>query len=145
MYEFTIEKILSTDKTTSKIFLGAFAKNEVPTAFKFPACFIANTQARNRPGQHWLAFYYDSKGTCYFFDSYGRTPNYYNFKSYIQRTAKKCYYTNKRIQGDSYICGLYCVFYLLFKARNKEKIFFSKFTKSLKKNDEYILDNIKQY
>ena len=31
MYEFTIEKILTTDKVTSKIFLGAFAKNEIPT------------------------------------------------------------------------------------------------------------------
>ena len=144
MYEFTKEKILSTDKATSKIFLGAFAKNEVPTAFKFPTCFIVNTHARNRPGQHWLAFYYDAKGTCYFFDSYGRSPNYYNFKSYIQRTAKKCYYNDNRIQGDSYICGLYCVFYLLFKARNQEKIFFSKFTKNLDKNDKYILKNIKQ-
>ena len=61
MYEFTIEKILTTDKVTSKIFLGAFAKNEVPTEFKFPACFIVNTHARNKPGQHWLAFYYDSQ------------------------------------------------------------------------------------
>ena len=66
MYEFTIEKILTTDKETSKIFLGAFAKNEVPTEFKFPACFIANTHTRNKPGQHWLAFFYDAKGTCFF-------------------------------------------------------------------------------
>jgi len=51
MYEFTIEKILTTDKKTSKIFLGAFAKDEVPEEFKFPACFIANTHARNKPGQ----------------------------------------------------------------------------------------------
>ena len=70
MYEFTIEKILSTDRITSKIFLEA-SKNEVPTAFKFPACFIVNTHARNRTGQYWIAFYYDNKGTCYFFDSYG--------------------------------------------------------------------------
>ena len=42
MYELTIEKILTTDKKTSKIFLGAFVKDEVPEEFKFPACFIAN-------------------------------------------------------------------------------------------------------
>ena len=66
MYEFTIEKILSTDKATSKIFLGAFAKNEVPTAFKFPTCFIVNTHARNRPGQHWLAFIMTLKGLVIF-------------------------------------------------------------------------------
>jgi len=143
MYEFTIEKILTTDKKTSKIFLGAFAKNEVPTKFNLPACFIANTHCRNKPGQHWLAFYYDNKGNCYFFDSYGRSPLYYNFENYIKKTAKSCYYSNNRIQGYSYICGLYCIFFLLFKARNKEKLFFSKFTKNLNKNDRYILNNIK--
>ena len=36
MYEFEIEKILTTDKITSKIFWGASAKNEVPTKFKLP-------------------------------------------------------------------------------------------------------------
>ena len=143
MYEFTIEKILTTDKITSKIFLGAFANNEVTTKFKLPARFIANTQSRNKPGQHWLAFYYDFKGNCYFFDSYGRSPIYYNFENYIEKTAKSCYYSDNRIQGYSYICGLYCIFYLLFKARNKEKLFFSKFTKNLNKNDKYILNNIK--
>ena len=50
MYAFTIEKILTTDKTTSKIFLGAFAKNENPTKFKLPACFMANTHSRNKTG-----------------------------------------------------------------------------------------------
>ena len=113
MYEYTIGKILTTDKKTSKLFLGAFAKNENPTKFKLPACFIANTHSRNKPRQHWKAFYYDSKGMCYFFDSYGRSPNYYNFKHYIENTAKKCYYSNNRIQGYSYLCGLYCVFYIL--------------------------------
>ena len=67
MYEFTIEKILSTDTTTSKKFLGAFAKIEVPAALKFPECFIVITQARNIPGQHLLAFYYDAKETWLIF------------------------------------------------------------------------------
>ena len=129
MYEFTIEKILTTDKVTSKIFLGAFAKNEVPTEFKFPACFIVNTHARNKPGQHWLAFYYDSKGTCYFFDSYGRSPDYYNFKTYIERTAKKCFFSDNRIQGHSYFCGYYCVFIYYLKHAIKKKYFFQNLPK----------------
>ena len=83
MFENTIEKILTTDNITSKIFLGAFAYNELPKKFNLPACFIANTQPRNQPGEHWLAFYYDAKGICYFFDSYGQTPYYYGFKNYI--------------------------------------------------------------
>ena len=143
MFENTIEKILSSDNITSKIFLGAFARNEIPLSFQLPACFIVNTQARNKPGQHWLAFYYDSKGICYFFDSYGRSPNYYNFKNYIKRTAKKYYFNKIKIQGDSYLCGLYSIFYLLFKARNQENKFFSKFSKNTKKNDEFMINHLK--
>ena len=90
-----------------------------------------------------VSIFYDSKGTYYSFDSDGRSPNYYNFRHYIENTAKKCYHSNNRIQGYSYLCGLYCVFYLLLKARNQEKIFFSKFTENLNKNDKYILNNIK--
>ena len=62
---------------------------------------------------------------------------------YIEKPAKKCYISENRIQGHSYFCGLYGVFLLLFKARNQEKKFFSKFTKNLAKNDEYIADNLK--
>ena len=96
-------------------------KEEVTVKYKYLACFIANTHARNKPGQHWLAFFNDVKGTCYFFDSYGRWPNYYNFRKYIEKTAKLCYYSDNRFQGHSYFCGLYCVSFLLFKARYQEK------------------------
>ena len=143
MYEPTIIEVLTKDKKSKGSFLGVFARDEIPKNINYPACFVMNTENRNKPGQHWLAFYYDSKGTCYFFDSYGRSPDYYNFKTYIERTAKKCFFSDNRIQGHSYFCGYYCVFYLLFKARNQEKIFFSKLTKNLNKNDKYIATNIK--
>ena len=111
MYEFTIEKILEYDKITSKMFLGAFARDELPNKIEYPACFIANTHTRQEPGQHWLAFYNDKKGICYFFDSYGRSPIYYKFREYIEKTSKKCLFNKQRIQGQSHFCGLYSIFF----------------------------------
>ena len=145
MYEFTIEKILEYDKITSKMFLGAFARDELPKKIEYPACFIANTHTRQEPGQHWLAFYYDKKGICYFFDSYGRSPIYYKFREYIENTSNKCIYNKQRIQGQSHFCGLYCIFFLLFKVRNKERIFFNKFTKNYAKNDNFIQESLTKY
>ena len=138
MYENTVERVLKRDNVNKKIFLDVFARDEVPDRVKYPSCFIVNTHPRNKPGQHWLAFYYDKNKTCFFFDSYGRSPDYYNFKQYIEKNSIKCYYNRQRIQGQSYFCGLYCILFLLFKARNKEKIFFKKFTRNLRKNDQFI-------
>ena len=145
MYENTIKKILSSDPITSKIFIGVFARDEIPAKLSYPCCFVVNTHPRSFPGQHWLAFYYDDNGMCEFFDSYGHSPKYFNFINYIKKTANKCRYNSKRIQGQSYLCGFYCILYLLFRARNHEKKFLNKFTSDLNKNDRYILSNIKKY
>ena len=53
MYENTISKILSSDPITSKIFIGVFARDEIPTKFTTPCCFVVNTHPRSLPGQHW--------------------------------------------------------------------------------------------
>ena len=139
MYENTIEKILATDPITSKIFIGVFARDELPIEIKKPCCFVVNTQARHLPGQHWLAFYFNKEGVCDFFDSYGRSPKIYHFINYIKKTANKCRYNNKRLQGQSYLCGFYCILYLLFAARNQQTLFHRQFTNDFYKNDKIIL------
>ena len=145
MYENTISKILSSDPITSKIFIGVFARDEIPTKFTTPCCFVVNTHPRSLPGQHWLAFYYNDNKMCEFFDSYGHSPKYFNFINFIKKTANKCRYNSKRIQGQSYLCGFYCILYLLFRARNQERKFFNKFSNNLDENDKYILSNIRKF
>jgi hypothetical protein len=66
MFENTIEYILSHDSVTKKSFLGVFARDELPIIKNFPACFVVNTDVRSRPGQHWLAFYFDQREQCFF-------------------------------------------------------------------------------
>ena len=59
MYEPTIYEVLKKDKIRSKTFLGVFARNEIPKIINYPACFIMNTENKNKPGQHWLAIHYN--------------------------------------------------------------------------------------
>ena len=145
MFSNTIKKILLKDKKTKKIFKGVFARDEVPINFNYPACFIVNTDERSKPGHHWLAFFYDKKKVCYFFDSYGKPPSFYKFDNYINKTSKKCFFNNKRIQGYSQFCGFYSIFYLLFKTRGKETFFFKKFNKNMNENDKFIQKQIEKW
>jgi hypothetical protein len=57
MLETSIYEVLSKDEITSKIFLGVFAKDELPLELKYPCCFVCNTAPRHNRGEHWLAFF----------------------------------------------------------------------------------------
>lgn len=146
MYETTIREIIKKDKVCSKLFLDVFARDEIPKSItSTPACFILNTHVRTKPGEHWLAVYIDEENKLEFFDSYGRAPDLYKLTNYLNNLSKDVSYNRQRIQGNSQFCGLYCLLFLLFRARNKEKKFFSSFTNNYKKNDKFIIDQIKNY
>jgi hypothetical protein len=145
MFENTIEYILSHDSVTKKSFLGVFARDELPVIKRFPACFVVNTDVRSRPGQHWLAFYFDQREQCFFFDSYGMPPSFYRLESYIKRTTKNWTWNARRLQGLSQYCGFYSILFLLFIARNKKQNFFDNFSNNLFKNDNFIKLQIKKF
>lgn len=128
LYENVIEKILKKDEKTKKIYLGTYARDELPTNFNFPCCFILNTEPRESEGGHWLAFYYNSRGFCHFFDSFGNNPEYFNLKSFIQNSSNYWTWNKNRLQGSSVYCGYYCILYLLFISRDSEKSFFENFS-----------------
>ncbi len=145
MFESTINQILKKDHKTKNVYLNTFAFNEKPMNFEYPASFILNTEPRSKNGQHWLAFYYDKKGFCYFFDSYGKPPSYYKLQTFINNTSVKWTYNKQRIQGMSPYCGLYCVLFLLFMVRKKLNHYFSKFSNNWIQNDNFILNNLKKF
>ena len=140
-----LESCLRHDKQTKKIFIGVFARNELPLILQYPCCFIINTHPRNKPGEHWLAFYYNKNQTCYFFDSYGNKHEFYSLENYIMFTSKFLIYNKKRIQGNSTYCGYYCLLFLLFKSRNKEKDFFNYFSNIYSDNDFKIKSLINEF
>jgi hypothetical protein len=139
MDELLVEKILKHDKATRSIFMDAFARDELPAKPPYPSCFIFNTDPRFKPGQHWLSLYYDKNGYCDFFDSYGHSPEFFNLVTYLNKTSTGWRFNEKRIQGDSHLCGFYSILFLLFRARDKSHIFFKQFTNNYSKNDTIIL------
>jgi len=143
MYEQIIEKIVSKDKNLQKCFKGVIARNELPKKINnYPYCFIFNTKPRSHQGEHWLALYFSKNKTAHFFDSYGLPPSFYNLEKYILSVAKTYTYNKKCIQGQSNLCGIYCIMFLYFKARKQLRNFYSKFTKNFKQNDNLILNNL---
>jgi hypothetical protein len=145
MDEFLVETILKKDKVTSKIFLEAYARDELPSQPPFPSCFIINTDPRSKPGAHWLAVYYNERGYCDFFDSYGQPPDYFNLEKYINKTSRGWSFNRKRIQGDSDLCGVYAILFLIFRARDQLPIFYKQFSNNYSKNDKVIMDYLTNY
>lgn len=143
--ETAIDEILRKDPKTSQIFLGCLARDELPKNIYYPCCFVLNTKPRSHPGQHWLAFYFDSKGFCEFFDSYGKNPKEYNLDMYLYEQANGWNYNKKQIQGLSPYCGHYAVLFLLFRARNKANIFFDKFSQNYSLNDLLIRKLLEEF
>jgi hypothetical protein len=136
MKEDAIENILKSDHVVRKIFLGVFARDELPQKVKYPSCFVLNNRPRSHSGEHWLAIYYNKDKTAMFFDSYGQEPKEYKLESFMNKTSPDWLYNKTRIQGFSQYCGLYCITFLLLAARNKHDMFFEYFDDNFIKNDE---------
>ena len=140
MNSIQLNKILTTNQSTKSNFKGVFARDELPKIESYPASFILNTEKRSHPGQHWIAFYFDEKKNCNFFDSYGNNPDFFKLKSYITKYSDLLFYNKKVIQGwKSENCGFYCILFLILRSSgySLEKIC-DLFHESPNKNDEMI-------
>ena len=57
-----IKYALEQDPLTRKIFRGVFPSDKLPqTIEKYPCGSVANTDPSNKPGTHWVAFYFPSE------------------------------------------------------------------------------------
>jgi len=122
MNTFSLECIISKYITPPHArFLGVFAADEVADAVAADAeiatCFIANTDPAEKPGEHWIAFFYDHprcRPRClYFFDSYGETATDYGFIIHGSLIRSNPHH----LQGlNSKVCGEYCMLYLILRA-----------------------------
>lgn len=111
-----IQCCINCDPILKKHVVGVFAADRLPfTIHRFPCGFIANTDNYSKPGMHWCGFYFDRPGHGEFFDSYGKTPSYYNsyFSRWLNEHSKHVSVCKKQVQSNnSSVCGLYCLFYL---------------------------------
>ena len=54
-----IERLLAEDSYTKSIVVGVLAKDFLPKTgiVRYPAAFVCNTQASDKPGQHWICMF----------------------------------------------------------------------------------------
>lgn len=116
-------------------FGGVLAANQLAraTAKKF---YILNTKPSTHRGLHWVVW--DLTGrTPYFFDSFARPPEFYNF--HIK--GKFRYNTFPLQHPSSDTCGLWAMYYIVKRSKkNSIKHLLKSFSsQQLKANDAYIL------
>ena len=108
--------------------LGVFPANFMPVQSTLGAkdsCFILNTDPGDAPGEHWLAFYYNSNThKLEYFDSFGFPVAYYhhvNDALHANHLSSICVSVNSSGSLQSVqtaVCGHYCVMYLYWRAQH---------------------------
>jgi hypothetical protein len=116
-----IAHALEQDPVTSRTFCGVFPINKLPqTLIKYPCCFVANTDPSDKPGTHWVAFYFPTEEKGEFFDIYGQPPSFYrdSFGDFLNKHSYEWKFNTYKLQSAwSNVCGQYCIFYLSHRAR----------------------------
>jgi len=135
-----IAQILKSDTQLNKMSLGVFACDGIPTRATPQTCFVANTEPRSRPGEHWVGFYVNGDCECTYFDSYGSEPRT-AFLPYL-KTCQSYTWNKKQLQSDlSTSCGQYCILYLTLRSRGfKHSQILEHFDENLYENDELVTD-----
>lgn len=128
--------------------VGVFPCNKLPSKIKKPAFIVANTDPANRPGEHWVAFYFPTKGNAEFFDSFGQAPSKKYFTKFLEKHSTKYIINSQRFQGNfSSACGNYCCLFLYFRSKGKSiKQFSNKFSPyNFDSNDEKVISLFNKY
>lgn len=135
---------LSENSETDKYFDGVFPRDALKEIKQKPKLIICNTDPSDKPGEHWVLFFFDDENNVEFFDSLGKRMDYYNsdlinFASKFAIYHKWC---TKRIQPvNSDLCGHYCLYYAhkRCKGENMESIITSM------KSPTSVLKYVKKY
>jgi len=133
-----ITHLIGQDLKLTKIFLGVFPSDKLPPIKGKRQCLIANTDDSSQPGQHWVAFYADKNGTIEYFDSFGREPYIDSFIDYLKmHDTESVRFNARHLQNDdSMVCGIYCLYYLYYKARGVSlKRILKAFSRNYHRND----------
>lgn len=101
---------------TRDTFGGVFSADTLPTLLAdSPIFYIVNTDKSNGIGLHWILISIpNSIAEIEWFDSLGKTPDYYhnNFLKFVTRNYKSSYLTNSYCvqSSNSDKCGYFCMY-----------------------------------
>lgn len=108
---------LTRNPETNFYFDGIFSADTLNSITEKPELIICNTDPSNKPGEHWVLFFFKGKSVD-FYDSLGRDIKYYgslfiNFIKDFANDYKQCIRRTQPIDSD--LCGHYCLYYALAK------------------------------
>ena len=113
--------VLRKDRFTRRVFQGVFPSDKLPTSVSsYPALFIANVDTSDKPGSHWVAFYFTKDREGEFFDSYGLPPTNYSktFTRFLKNNSNSWIFNTVTLQSiNSKVCGHYCLYFALCRSR----------------------------
>ena len=129
-------------------FIGIFASDQLRSLYvlKEPVFMIVNIDISSQPGSHWIALRV-GKSTIEIWDSLGFNKELWSsYPDYLIKFLERyrmshTFYISPILQSpNSYVCGLYCVFFILYRpslsfsncvgrfsinlAKNKEKLYY---------------------
>ena len=136
--------VIQSDPILANTIKGVFPADKVPKYIRSGG-FIANTDESYHIGKHWCAFYFNGFGQSEFFDSYGRSPEYYNrhFALCLRTNSVVRVHNSEKLQNNnSNVCGQYCLFYLIHRVRGQSMREIIQTLKTTEHADQYVYDYI---
>ena len=144
-----INRILTSNLCTAKVFAGVYPADMMPTKplKKRPSAFVFNTRKHNEPGEHWICIYFDklTNTPSEYFDSYGLPPKDV-FRPFLGESFIRS--TVMMQHPLSSACGQYCIFYIHQKCLGKTmQQIAANFAKStnLMENDMRVNQHVEQH
>ena len=138
---------IQCDKQMQEKIKGVYASNQIVNLNikSTDTGIIVNTDSSDKPGRHWLAFYFTSYEQIECFDSYGLSPEYYshNLGAFVKK-YESVVTNNKQLQGpNTMVCGQYCLFYLMHRCRGYSmNDIVNMFSSDTYVNDQFVYDFI---
>ena len=138
--------ILKNNKYTRGVFQGVYPRMNV---LSYPALFIANVDTSDKPGSHWVAFYFTKDREGEYFDSYGQPPSSYSrtFTPFLNNNSNSWTFNSVTLQSiNSKVCGHYCLYYAFFRCcNNSMSTIVHRFSQNKRRNDFLVKRFIEKY
>ena len=136
MNTYQIERLLNKDPFAKNIFKKACGKDEL-LHVNYPSTYVINSHPSSKPGEHWIAVYFDKHRKGEYFNSYGLPPSVNGFTALMVRYSKEWVYNDETLQSlFSTTCGHYCVYFVLYRCRGYSmRDIVSGFSSNLTEND----------
>lgn len=113
-------KVLKHDPFSTRFDYSVLPLNHfLEKRFNTSSLVVVNLDDCDEPGSHWVALSIDNSGDVEYFDSYGILPFYSSVMTKLQKLSlnRKLGFNLTCFQGNSSVCGQYCLLYLLLKSR----------------------------